>query len=138
MGGKRIGSLNTRVEQESCMGRGDQMDQVKQRRNTSWRITQRETVLVGLESPEKAGTQQGGQLPKVLNLKKSSKHLKWTHLEQVQHCTNLLLRVTLPEHSERRKIGPELGKTLPLMKIREVRENSRAISKAVCCSSAVV
>ena len=46
-------------------------------------------------SPEEAGTQQGGQLqelelPRVLILEKeSSEHFRWTHLEQVQHCTDL-------------------------------------------------
>ena len=52
-----------------------------------------DTVLVGVGYPEEAGTQQGEllqewKLSRVLNLgKKCSEHLKWTHLEQVQHCT---------------------------------------------------
>ena len=33
---------------------------------------------------------------RVLNPEKeSSEHLKWTHLEEVQHCTDLPLRVTV-------------------------------------------
>ena len=67
------------------------------------------TVLVGMGSPEEAEMQQGGQLqegelPRVLNLEKeSSEHFKWTHLEQVQHCTDLPRQVTFPAHTEQGK-----------------------------------
>ena len=59
------------------------------------------TVLVGVGSPEVSGTQlQEGELPRVLNLEKeSSEHFKWTHLEQVQHCTDLPGQVTFPAHT---------------------------------------
>ena len=72
------------------------------------------TVLVGVGSPEEAGTQHGQlqdwELPRVLNLeKKSSEHCKWTHLKKVQHCTNLPLQITIPAHSEQGKTGPGLG-----------------------------
>ena len=46
---------------------------------------------------------------KILNLEKESgEHLKWTHLEQVQHCTYLPRQVTFPAHTEKEKMGPEL------------------------------
>ena len=50
---------------------------------------QKDTMLVGVGSPKEAETQHGGQLldwkgPRVLNLEKeSSKHIEWTHWEQV-------------------------------------------------------
>ena len=55
-------------------------------------------------TPEEAGTQQGAA--KVLNLEKeSSEHFKQTHLEQVQHCTDLPRQVTFPAHTEQGKTG---------------------------------
>ena len=64
-------------------------------------------------SPKQAEIQQGqlqkGELFRVLNLKESSMHFKRTDLEQLQHCTNLPLRVTLPAHTEQGKTGPGLG-----------------------------
>ena len=39
----------------------------------------------------------------------SCEHLRWTHLEQVQHCTDLSHQVTFPEHTEQGKVGPGLG-----------------------------
>ena len=36
-------------------------------------------------------------------------HLRWTHLEQVQHCTDLPRQVTFPVHTEQGKMGPGLG-----------------------------
>ena len=58
---------------------------------------------------------QGGQLqelelPRALNWdKESCEHLKWTHLEQAQHCTDLPRQVTFPAHTEQGKMGPGLG-----------------------------
>ena len=57
---------------------------------------------------------QGGsskrELPRALNLeRKSCKHLKWTRLEQVQHCTDLPRQVTFSAHTEQGKMGPGLG-----------------------------
>ena len=52
-------------------------------------------MLVGVGSPEKSDTQPGGKLkerklPRDLNLEKErSEHLNWTHLDQVQHFTEL-------------------------------------------------
>ena len=59
-------------------------------------------------------TQQGGsskrEPSRVLNLESEScEHLRWTHLEQVQHCTDLPRHVTFPAHTEQGKMGPGLG-----------------------------
>ena len=52
-------------------------------------------------------------MPRVLNLEKeSSEHFRWAHLEQVQHCTDLL-----------RKVHAEQGKTKGLCEERS-RDNS--------------
>ena len=45
-------------------------------------------------------------------------HLKCNHLEQVQHCTNLPLQVTLPAYIEQEKIGPGFSRMLPLIENR--------------------
>ena len=37
--------------------------------------------------------------------RESSEHLRWTHLEQVQHFTNLPSQITFPAHTEQGKIG---------------------------------
>ena len=56
------------------------------------------------------GTKQGGTAPRVLNLEREScEHLRWTHLEQVQHCTDLPRQVTFSVHTEQVKMGPGLG-----------------------------
>ena len=102
----------------------------------------------------RAGTQQGGQLqewelPEVLNLEREScKHLRWTDLEQVQHCTDLPCQVAFPAHTEQGKMGPGLGWTLLLIKRRRrmrrqrraregqkrERENRRPILKKLCAA----
>ena len=54
---------------------------------------------------------QGGAAPRVraLNLdRESCEHLRWTHLEQVQHCTDLPRQVLFPVHTEQGKMGPGL------------------------------
>ena len=92
------------------------------------------TVLVGMESPEEPGMQQRGllqecKLPRVLSLeKKSGEHLKWTHWEKVQHCTDLPHQVTFPAHTEQRKTGQGLGRTFPLIRKR-IRMRRRAREK---------
>ena len=69
--------------------------------------------MVG-DLPGEAETQQEWQLyewklHKALNLKEeSSEHLRWTHLEQVQHCIDLSLQVTIPAHTDQGKTGPGL------------------------------
>ena len=40
--------------------------------------------------------------------RESSEHLKWTHLEQVQHCTDLPRQVTSPALTEQGKMKPGL------------------------------
>ena len=41
------------------------------------------------------------ELPRALNLEReSSEHLRWAHLEQVHHCTDLPQQVTFPVHTE--------------------------------------
>ena len=63
---------------------------------------------------------------RVLNLEKeSSEHLKWTHLEQVQHCTGLPRQVTYPAHTEQGNMRPRLGRTLPLIKSRKRMKRRR-------------
>ena len=48
---------------------------------------------------------QGGEAPRAQKLdKESCEHLRWTHLEQAQHCTDLPRQVT-----EQGKMGPGLG-----------------------------
>ena len=39
----------------------------------------------------------------------SCEHLRWTHLEQMQHCTDLPRQVTFSAHTEQGKMGPWLG-----------------------------
>ena len=41
--------------------------------------------------------------------RESCDHLRWTYLEQVQHCTDLLRQVTFPTNTEQGKMGPGLG-----------------------------
>ena len=68
-------------------------------------------MLVGVGPPEEAGrtTPEVRAVYRVLNLeKKNSEHLKWTYLEQVQHCTNLPLQVSFPAHTKQGKTVPGL------------------------------
>ena len=56
------------------------------------------------------GQLQEYELPSVLNLEREScEHLRWTHLEQVQHCTDLPRQVTFPAHLEQGKMGQGFG-----------------------------
>ena len=77
MGGKRIRGLKARMGCECCISRRgpDGPDRAVE----TYQLEESEeeaTVLVGLGSPKKAETQQGG-LPRVLNLEKeSSEHFK--------------------------------------------------------------
>ena len=49
-------------------------------------------------------------LARALNSEREScEHLRWTHLEQVQHCTDLPRQVIFPAHTEQGKMGPGLG-----------------------------
>ena len=40
---------------------------------------------------------------------KSCEHLRWTHLEQVQHSTDLTRQVAFPAHTEQGNMVPGLG-----------------------------
>ena len=57
----------------------------------------------------------GGAAPRVKAAKSSEferescEHLRWTHLEQAQHCTDLSHQVSCPVHTEQGKMGPGLG-----------------------------
>ena len=58
----------------------------------------------------RVGTQQRWEAPRVLNLeRKSCEHLRWTHLESGQHCTDLPCQVTFPTQTEQGKMGPGMG-----------------------------
>ena len=105
MGRCAIRDLETRVGQECSISRGESDCTVEV--YTSEESKEGVTVL-------RVGTQQGvaapRELPKVLNLEREScEHLRWTHLEQVQHCTDLPHQVTFPVHTEQGKMGPGLG-----------------------------
>ena len=75
-------------------------------------------VYMSEESEERVtvlrvGTQQGAALR--LRAAKSSEFerescepRRWTHLEQVQHCTDLPRQVTFPAHTEQGKMGQGL------------------------------
>ena len=41
--------------------------------------------------------------------KESSEHFKWTHLEHVQHCTDLLRQVKFLAHTQQGKTEKGLG-----------------------------
>ena len=94
------------------------------------------------------GQLQEWELQRALNLEREScEHFRWTHLEQVEHCTDLPRQVTFPAHTERGKMGPGLGWTIPLIKRRrrmrrrgrarerqEKRENRRPILRKLCAA----
>ena len=68
------------------------------------------------------------RVAKSLNLEReSSEHLRCTHLQQVQHCTDLPRQITFLAHTKQGKMGPGLGRTLPLIKrTRRIRRRRRA------------
>ena len=39
----------------------------------------------------------------------SCEHLRWTHLKQAQHCTDMPRQVTFSAHTEQGKMGSGLG-----------------------------
>ena len=64
----------------------------------------------GVTVLRQGGKLQECELPRALKLdRKSCEHLRGTHLEQVQHCTDLPHQITFPAHTEQGKIGPGLG-----------------------------
>ena len=74
-----------------------------------------EEVYISEESEEEVAVLRQGKAPRVRAAKSSEferescEHLRWTHLEQVQHCTDLPRHVTYPAHTEQGKMGPGLG-----------------------------
>ena len=67
-------------------------------------------VCMSEKSGEGVTVLRQGAAPRALNLEREScEHLRWTHLEQVQHCTDLHRQVTFPAHTEQGKMGPGLG-----------------------------
>ena len=97
MGRWGIRGLETRVERECTISRGGGPDCTVE-------------VYMTEESEERVTVLRQGAAPRSLNLdRESCDHLRWTHLEQVQHCTNLPRQVTFPAHTEQEKMGPGLG-----------------------------
>ena len=78
--------------------------------------------------------------------RESCEHLRWTHLEQAQHCTDLPRQVTFPAHTEQGKMGPGLGINVTAHQQNEEtkgrrkkkRKQATDFKEAVCCPSAVV
>ena len=67
-------------------------------------------VRGGSHSDLAVGQLQKWELPRALNLdKESCEQLRWTHLEQAQHCTDLPHQVLFPVHTEKGKMGSGLG-----------------------------
>ena len=68
------------------------------------------SVEGGPDSTVEVYVSEESELPRALNLdRKSCEDLRWTHLEQAQHCTDLPRQVTFPAHTEQGKMGPGLG-----------------------------
>ena len=77
-------------------------------------------------------------------------HLRWTHLEQVQHSTDLPRQVTFPVHTEQGKMGPRLDERYcssreeieetktGKRKAGEEKKQATDFKEAVCCPSVVV
>ena len=100
MGKWGIRGLETRVGRECSISRGGQIVQ--------WRYTCRRSLKRVSQCYGRGGKLQ--ELPRALNLEREScEHLRWTHLEQVQHCTDLPRQVTFPAHTKQGKMGPGLG-----------------------------
>ena len=67
----------------------------------------------------------GGAAVRVLNLEREScEHLRWTHLEQVQHCTDLPCQVTFPVHRAGRD-GPRVGMNITAHQEKETNEETK-------------
>ena len=111
MGKWGIRDLETRVGQECSISRGGPDCTVEVYMSEEF-----EEGGVTVLRPG-GGQLQEWELPRALNLeRKSCEHLRWTHLEQVQHCTDLPRQVTFLAHTEQGKMGPGLGWTLPFIK----------------------
>ena len=101
MGRWGIRDLDMRWGESTALAEGGQ---IPQWRYTCRRSSRRESQCFG------RGQLQESELPRALNVdKESCEHLRWTHLEQAQHCTDLPRQVTFPAHTEQGKMGPVLG-----------------------------
>ena len=75
-------------------------------------------------------------------------HIRWTHWEQVQHCTDLPRQVTFSAHTEQAKMGPRVGMNVTAHQEKEENEETKKgrrkrkqatdFEDAVCCPTAVV
>ena len=101
MGGWGIKGLETRVTRECSISRGGQ---IVQWRYTSRRSPRREES----QCYGRGGSSKSESCQELLE-RESCEHLRWTHLEQVQYCTDLPRQVTFPAHTEQGKMGPGLG-----------------------------
>ena len=101
MSRRGIRGLKTRAGRESCISR-EELD-------CTVEVDKLEESEEGV-AVLRVGDIADGATSRVLNLEmESCEHLGWTHLEQVQHCTDLPRQVAFPAHTERGKIGPGLG-----------------------------
>ena len=107
----------------------------------------------GVTVIRQGGKLQERELPRTLNLeRKSCEHLRWTHLEQAQHCTDLPRQVTFPVHTEQGKDGARVGMNVTAHQEKEENEDTKKgkrgagekkkrkqatdFKEAVCCPSA--
>ena len=99
MGRWEISDLETRVGQESSISRG-------RARLHSGGIHVG-GVRKGSHSDSAGGTAPRMRAPRALNSEREScEHVRWTHFEQAQHCSDLPHQVTFPVHTEQGKMGP--------------------------------
>ena len=98
MGRRGIRGLKTRVEQECSISRGGPDCTVKVYRSEE---SEEEVTVLRVETKQVEDSSNSER--------ESCEHLRWIHLEQVQHCTDLPRQVTFPAHTEQGKMGPGLG-----------------------------
>ena len=66
-----------------------------------------------------------GAAPRALNLEREScEHLRWTHLEQLQHCADLPHQVTFPAHTAG-KDGARVGMNVTAHQEKEKNEETK-------------
>ena len=72
--------------------------------------------------------------------------VKWTHLEQVQHCTDLCLLVTFPAHSKQER-RDKIGMNIASHQVKKQNKNQGTgeekrlatdFEDTECCPTAVV
>ena len=103
MGRWGIRGLETRMRRESSISRGGGP-------NSTVEVYVSEESKEGESQCYGRGSSSKSELPRALNFdKESCEHLRWTHLEQAQHCTDLPCQVTFPAHTEQGKMEPGLG-----------------------------